>query len=33
VSVQMLWPLRLDVDPAQRWLRGHLLQAATRSEA
>ena len=33
VSVQMLWPLRLDVDPAQRWLRGHLLQAATRADA
>lgn len=33
VSVQMLWPLRLDADPSQRWLRGHLLRAATRGEA
>lgn len=30
VSVQMLWALRLDADPAQRWLRGHLLKLATR---
>ncbi len=27
LSVQMLWPLRLDADPAQRWLRGHLGRA------
>lgn len=33
VSVQMLWPLRLDADAAQRWLRGHLLRAATQGEA
>lgn len=32
VSVQMLWPLRLDADPAQRWLRGHLLRAATQGD-
>ena len=29
VSVQMLWPLRLDADPGQRWLRERLLKAAT----
>lgn len=28
ISVQMMWPLRLDADPAQRWLRGHLRNAA-----
>ncbi len=28
VSVQMLWPLRLDADTGQRWLRERLLQAA-----
>lgn len=33
VSVQMLWPLRLDADPAQRWLRGHLMRAATPGDA
>jgi DNA-binding transcriptional LysR family regulator len=33
VSVQMLWPLRLDVDPAQRWLRERVQRAATRDEA
>lgn len=32
VSVQMLWPLRLDVDPGQRWMREHLLRAATRDD-
>jgi DNA-binding transcriptional LysR family regulator len=28
VSVQMLWPVRHDADPAQRWLRDLVLQAA-----
>ncbi len=28
VHVVMLWPLRLDSDPAQRWLRQKVLQAA-----
>lgn len=28
VSVQMLWPVRLDTDAAQRWLRQHLVDAA-----
>lgn len=32
VSVQMLWPLRLDADAAQRWLRGHLLRLATQAD-
>lgn len=32
VSVQMLWPVRLDPDAAQRWLRQHLLDAATRDD-
>lgn len=32
VSVQMLWPLRLDADPGQRWMRDHLLRAAARDE-
>jgi DNA-binding transcriptional LysR family regulator len=33
VSVQMLWPVRQDADPAQRWLRDLVLKAAgaTRS--
>lgn len=30
VSVQMLWPVRLDTDAAQRWLRHHLVAAAVR---
>jgi DNA-binding transcriptional LysR family regulator len=30
VSVQMLWPLRLDVDAAQRWMRERVQRAATR---
>ncbi len=32
VSVKMLWPLRLDSDPAQRWLRDRLLAAAVTRE-
>lgn len=32
VSVKMLWPLRLDSDPAQRWLRDRLLAAAVARE-
>jgi DNA-binding transcriptional LysR family regulator len=32
VSVQMLWPLRLDADPAQRWMREHVQRAATRDD-
>ena len=28
VSVQMLWPLRLDNDPAQRWMRERVVRAA-----
>jgi DNA-binding transcriptional LysR family regulator len=28
VSVQMMWPLRLDGDAAQRWLRDHIVRAA-----
>ena len=33
ISVQMLWPVRLDSDAAQRWLREHVQRAATRDEA
>jgi DNA-binding transcriptional LysR family regulator len=33
VSVQMLWPVRLDTDAAQRWLRQHLVDAATGDNA
>ena len=33
VSVQMLWPLRLDGDAAQRWLRERVVRAATTDPA
>jgi DNA-binding transcriptional LysR family regulator len=32
VSVQMLWPLRLDADAGQRWLREHI-QRVTAGES
>jgi len=32
VSVQMLWPLRLDGDAAQRWLRERVQRASVRAE-
>jgi DNA-binding transcriptional LysR family regulator len=32
VSVQMLWPLRLDADGAQRWMRAHLARSGVRDE-
>lgn len=33
VSVQMLWSLRLDADPGQRWLRERVQRAAARDGA
>jgi DNA-binding transcriptional LysR family regulator len=33
VSVQMVWPLRLEADPAQRWLRQRVQRAAARDGA
>lgn len=32
VSVQMLWPLRLDNDPAQRWMRERVVSATRRAD-
>ena len=31
VSVQLLWPLRLDIDAGQRWMRAHVLHASAHN--